>query len=61
MFVGIASVVVLVVVSERLLNFQFFNGNPLLLALFLGVVGGALLYTVRQAGSLASAEDEEEG
>ena len=58
MFVGIAALVILVVLGEQFLNFQFFNGNPLIVAVFLGFVGGALLVTVQQVGDLPEQDKE---
>jgi uncharacterized membrane protein len=47
-FIGISLVVVLVTLAEALLKFRFFTGNALPVAVFLGLIGLALLHTVRK-------------
>ena len=46
-FVVLAAVFIAVAVAERVFNFTYFSGDVLPLALTTGVIGGALLYTVR--------------
>ena len=46
-FVVLALVFIAVAVAERLFNFSYFSGDVLPLALTIGVIGAALLYTVR--------------
>ena len=46
-FLGIGVAFVLVAVLERLIGFEFFNANPVRVALLLIAIGGALLWTVR--------------
>lgn len=49
MFIGIASAFGLVALGELVFRFEFFSGNVVPLALFLGVIGALLLQTVRQS------------
>ena len=46
-FVVLAVVFIAVGVAERVFSFTYFSGDVLPLALTIGVIGAALLYTVR--------------
>lgn len=47
-FIVIGLGFIAVTLAERLFRFEFFSGNALPVAVFLGLIGAALLYTVKQ-------------
>lgn len=56
-FVLLGMVIAVLAIADAVANLGFFRGSPLGTALFLALVGGALLWTVRQADA-QRAEDE---
>ncbi len=56
-FVLLGMVIAVLAIADAVANLDFFRGSPLGTALFLALVGGALLWTVRQADA-QRAEDE---
>ena len=57
-FVGIGAVFAGVSLAERLFNFTYFSGNVLPVALFLSLIGVALLWTVKQDSESSEMLDE---
>ena len=56
-FVLVGVAIAALAIADAVANLGFFRGSPLGTALFLALVGGALLWTVRQADA-QRAEDE---
>ena len=60
-FVLVGIVIAVLAIADAVADLGFFRGSPLGTALFLSLVGGALIWTVRQADAQrAAAELEEE-
>ncbi len=58
-FIVIAAAFVAVVLAERLFAFDFFSGNALPAALFVGVIGLLLLWTARERPDMQEPESED--
>lgn len=57
LFLGVATGFSAVALAEYLFSFDFFSGNVLPLALFLGIIGALLLQTVQQSETLAEPDE----
>ena len=49
-FLAVGAGVLLVGALERLLQFEFFRGDPSWVGLFIAAIGGLLWWTVREGG-----------
>ena len=57
-FIGVGVGFAAVSVAQALLGFEFFNGNPLPVALLVSAIGVGLLFTVRGAGEPPETPEE---
>lgn len=60
-FVLLGMVIAVLAIADAVANLGFFRGSPLGTALFLALVGGALLWTVRQADAQRAEEEAADG
>lgn len=60
-FIAIGVAVIAGYIAQRAFDFDFFSGDPTSVGLFLGLIGAALVYTVRQAGAEHERSDAEHG
>ena len=59
-FVLVGLVIAVLAIADAVASLGFFQGSPLGTAVFLAVIGGALLWTVRQADAQRAEEAAEE-
>lgn len=56
-FVLLGVVIAALAIADAVANLGFFRGSPLGTAVFLALIGGALLWTVRQADAQRAEDD----
>ncbi len=56
-FLVVGVVIAALAIADAVANLGFFRGSPLGTALFLALIGGALLWTVRQADAQRAQDD----
>ena len=59
-FLLVGVVIAALAIADAVANLGFFRGSPLGTAVFLALVGGALLWTVRQADAQRAEDDADE-